>query len=192
MLKKFLTISFGLALIFSCGGKKTSFDKLVQDAPDWVIKGSGAFKTGKGTAIYGVGVASYDPNPAMLRATVDGRARQDLAKILNTYVSSMLKDFMESHKDFTNPETSGSVQFVSNISKVVTDATLVGSTIIDRWTDREGNQYALANVSFEDVARSIKEKTTEAIQKEGIFLQAKANEAMDQLNQELERRRLNP
>ena len=137
-MKRLLILLASLFLILACGAKKGGYTKLPSDTPDWVIKGGGAFKSEKGTALYGVGINTFDPNPAMHRQTADARARQDLAKIIDTYVGSLMKDFMQSHKDFQNPEASSSVQFVSVVSKNVTDATLSGSQIIDHWTDKDG------------------------------------------------------
>ena len=144
-------------LVFSCGGKKEIY-KTGGNPPAWVTKGSGAFDTGKTKVIYGVGVISKDPNPMLERKAASNRALAEIATTLNTQVASLMKDFMESHKDYTNLEASGSVEFVSNISKTVTDANLVGAQIIDFWRDDSGNLYALASLSYDSVIQSLKDK----------------------------------
>lgn len=191
-MKRLLILLASLFLILACGAKKGGYTKLPSDTPDWVIKGGGAFKSEKGTALYGVGINTFDPNPAMHRQTADARARQDLAKIIDTYVGSLMKDFMQSHKDFQNPEASSSVQFVSVVSKNVTDATLSGSQIIDHWTDKDGNMYALAHLSFDKLAEMIKAKTAQIAKQQAAFLENKTKEAMEELNKELDKKRQTP
>ena len=177
-----------------CGGKKVeSHDKLTKDAPEWVVKGDGAFPSEKGTTLRGVGVMTKNPNIALQRQGADSRARKAIAETLNTYVGSLLKDFMQSHTDYTAPEQSTSVEFVSSISKSVTDTTLVGAKIIDRWVDKDGNMYALAELSFDGVASTLQQQVSDAIKlKKAAFLEEKSNEAMEALNVELEKRKMTP
>ncbi len=175
-------------LVLSCGGKKEIY-KTGGNPPAWVTKGSGAFDTGKTKVIYGVGVISKDPNPMLERKAASNRALAEIATTLNTQVASLMKDFMESHKDYTNLEASGSVEFVSNISKTVTDANLVGAQIIDFWRDDSGNLYALASLSYDSVIQSLKDKVKEAQDKQAVFLKTKADEAMQELNKELDHKK---
>ncbi len=183
----YMSIIFGLLMV-TCGGKKETV-KTGGTPPKWVEKGSGAFETEKGKVVYGVGVISRDPNPMMERKAASNRALAEIATTLNTHVASLMKDFMESHKDYTNPEASGSVEFVSNIAKTVTDAELVGAQVIDYWRDDSGNLYALASLSYDSVIQSLKDKVKEAQEKQAVFLKAKADEAMTELNKELDQKK---
>ncbi|MFH1728582.1 MAG: LPP20 family lipoprotein [Pseudomonadota bacterium] len=183
-----LTMLISLLIITSCGPSKgDNLDKLTQNAPDWVVKGAGAFETEKGgEALYGVGYASKNPSIAMQRTVSDNRARQELAATLNTYVGRLIKDFMESHQDYLDPAKSNTVEFVSIVSKNVTDATLIGSKVIDHWSDPDNGMYALATLAYDDIVNAIKEKTKEAAEKQAVFLKAKADEALGELNKELD------
>ena len=66
------------------------------DAPDWVIKGGGAFEDSNGKAFYGVGSAGGIKNYSLQRTTADDRARNDLAKVFEFYTKSLSKDYMAS------------------------------------------------------------------------------------------------
>jgi hypothetical protein len=169
-----------------CSSKGENLDKLTEKAPDWVIKGSGAFDPAKDKSLYGVGYASKNPSIAMGRTISENRARQELAAVINTYVGRLIKDFMETHQDYMDPAKSNTVEFVSVIAKNVTDATLVGSKVIDRWTDPEGGLYSLAQLSEDSVINAIQQQTAEAARKQAIFLKNKTDEALSELNKELD------
>ncbi|MCX5859053.1 MAG: hypothetical protein NT056_04050 [Proteobacteria bacterium] len=158
--------------------------------PDWIIKGSGAFPGDQGGALYGVGIAAKSPNIAMQRQKADSRARQELGRVINTYVASFMKDFMEEHQDFVDKEGSGSDEFTSIVSKTVSEATLVGSQIIDHFNDSDGTLYALGKLAVDDVLNQIKSKTQEALkEKKRAILEAKTNEMLNTLDDELKKKR---
>ena len=60
-----------------------------KDVPDWVMKGSSAFKNGN---FYGVGSASGIKNFSLQRTVADDRARNDLIKLLALDTSSLMKE----------------------------------------------------------------------------------------------------
>lgn len=171
--------SFGLA---GCAG--------APEKPDWIIKGSGAFPGDQGGVLYGVGIAAKSPNIVMQRTKADSRGRQELGRIINTYVASFMKDFMEEHQDFVDPAGSGSDEFTSYVSKQVSEATLVGSQIIDHYTDSDGTLYALAKLSVDDVLANIRSKTEAALrEKKRAILEHKTNEMLNTLDEELTKKR---
>ncbi len=172
-----------LAFLAACGGGVKP--------PEWVTKGSGAFPGDQGAVLYGVGVASKSPNIALQRKIADNRARQELAAQISTYVATFMKDFMEQHKDYFNPDAAGSDELVQFVSKSVSEATLVGSQIVDRWTDpRDGTLYSLAVLRVDDVLNQIKEKTKQAIraQHRAVVVE-KANELVKELDKAVEQKR---
>lgn len=182
-LLKLITIVSVAALFVGCGSKAAK-------KPDWIMKGSGAFPGDKGTRIYGVGVGNPSPNIALQRTVADDRSRQQLAAILNTTVKRLIRDFMEEHKNWFNPEASGSDEFNTVVSKNVTKATLVGSQIIDRWEDpKSGALYSLAVMdlqsSFYD---QYKKKMKQAIRNQHRAIVAeKRKEAESQLDAEIDK-----
>jgi hypothetical protein len=181
LLKYSLVLLIAVGLV-ACAGKAKP--------PEWVIKGSGAFPGDRGKALYGVGLSEKSANLAMSRTKSSDRARQELAKILNSYVATFMKDFMEEHKDYTDPAAGGSDEFTSYVSKSVSEATLVGSQIVDRWEDEEGRQYALAILAVDDVLNQIGEKTKAALKekKRGV-LEGRSNDMLKSLDDQLGKKR---
>jgi hypothetical protein len=161
--------------------------------PDWVTKGSGAFPGEPATKIYGVGVAGVDPNKAVQIEQARARARAELAASIRTTVQRLIKDFMETHKDWFNLEdTAGSDEFFSYISKQVVDETIVGSRQMDSWEDpKTGDLYMLYVVdmdnsfydSYKNAMRRLIREKHRAIVKE------RAEEAEAQLDKEVEKQR---
>lgn len=161
--------------------------------PDWIIKGSGAFPSETVTKIYGVGVAGKDPNPAVQLEQARARARADLAATIRITVQKLVKDFMESHKDWFNLEdTAGSDEFFSVICKQVVDETLIGSKQVDSWKDpKTGDLYILYVLDLNDsfynsYKNSIKNPIRE---RHRVVIKERADEAEAQLDKEIEKQR---
>src|SRR3972149_9442386 len=95
----FMALVFGAVSLAGCAGKEKEA-KFVQfqdlKAPEWVIKGSGAFGGSKGDVFYGVGSAQGIKNFPLLRVTADDRARNEVAKVFEFYTASLAKDYMAS------------------------------------------------------------------------------------------------
>jgi hypothetical protein len=135
-------------------GQPTQVGAGGQPAPSWVNKGSGAFSGGPhGKAFYGVGLATGIRNPALLRQTVDNRARAEIAKIFDLYVAAMMKDYQRS-TTAGNFKSSAEEQDVVSAQKTVTEATVRGIEIRDHWVDARGTHYALAVLPFNQVIKN--------------------------------------
>src|SRR5688572_13222560 len=95
-----------LFVLAACGGSRAQASKTeaAADAPSksesapepsgkprWVTRGSVAV-AGDKRAFYGVGSASGIKEAALLRSTADNRARAELAKLLDTFSASLMKD----------------------------------------------------------------------------------------------------
>ncbi|MBI4208678.1 MAG: LPP20 family lipoprotein [Deltaproteobacteria bacterium] len=168
-----------IGFVLGCGGERR---------PKWIDEGAKALKD-KGV-LYGVGVSKKSPNPQMERDKAENRARQDLGKQIEVYVSSFMKDFMEEHADYFNPEGTSSVEFTSSVSKSVSEATLVGSQIVDHYRDEEENLWALAKISVDDVFDRIREKARQAAQeRQRAILEGRANEMLEALDEEVKKKR---
>lgn len=155
---KLLVVFLGIGLLFmtGCGGKEVA----PPAGPAWVTKGSGAFDTDKGKVFYGVGIASGIKNRALLISTADNRARAEIAKILETYVAVLAKDYMASTTAGDMSATSEE-QHVEQALKTFTKATLHGAQIIDHWRDpSDGSYFALCELdlyAFTDALEKHKE-----------------------------------
>ena len=118
-------------------------------APNWVLKGSGAYSDEKGKAFFGVGSATGIKNYSLQRTIADDRARGDLAKVFEFYVTSLTKDYQASTTagDFKN---SNEEQNAEVALKVVVSSTLRGVTIIEHFEIPERREFlSLARLDYD-------------------------------------------
>jgi len=146
----------------ACGGDETKKTGAIQDigAPEWVIKGSGAFGGEQGKVFYGVGSASNMRNFSLLRTTADNRARNEVAKVFQVYTASLMKDYMAS-TTAGDPNVTSEEQHVEQAVKTVTSATLSGVEIVDHWQNPATMElFSLARLdlqAFQDNLQKAKE-----------------------------------
>lgn len=118
----------------------------LEGVPVWVQRGGGAVSQDGERAFYGVGIANNIANPALLRTTADNRARNDLAKVLETYSASLMQDYM----------ASGGEQQVEQAIKTFTSVSLRGAEIVDRYMSGEGTTYSLAKLDLQTAMRKVR------------------------------------
>jgi hypothetical protein len=152
--------------------------------PSWVTRGAGAFKDETGLAFYGVGVVQGIQNRGLEMQTADSRARADLARALDTYVANFMKDFMSSAVA-SDMKSSDEQQFVSSITKSITETTLVGSQIVNHYRGPDGTLYALGRLSFDDVGKGMKDQ----VKKRSAELKLTADQAVKELDEQLDKRK---
>lgn len=181
-----LVMVFGVALLASCA--TTKGPSIYDGAPEWVSKGSGAFGGERGKALYGVGSASNIKNPGLLRRAADSQARAEIAKILNTYVSNLEKQYQESTSAGEADGQPQEVQQVTNALKSFTQAQLNGVQIIDHWISKDGStEFALAILDFDtmknglDRVNTLNDRMREVIKK-------RADAAFDEMDKEEKKR----
>jgi hypothetical protein len=122
---------------------------MVAHAPDWVNRGSGAFSKNDGKVFYGVGVVTGVANPALEKDTADNRARYEIARVLNTYVEALYKDYLASSA--ASGAQGGEQQLVEQALKTSVNQTVMGAKVVDHWRNPNNNAlYALATLSLED------------------------------------------
>jgi ribosomal protein S16 len=154
----------GLLLTGCGGGGKFTANN---SGPDWTRKGNGAFIGDKGTIIRGVGLATYDPNKSLQIDSADEKARKSVGAVLSDKVQALFKDYAESHKNYYDPDASGSDEMVKEGIRTLVDVDLKGSQIVDHWTDPQtGDIYALAefdiNNTFYDAYKSLLKNSVRA------------------------------
>ncbi len=117
-------------------------------APDWVLKGGGAFTDVKGKAFYGVGSATGIKNYSLQRTVADDRARGDLAKVFEFYISSLTKDY-QAHTTAGSFENSTEEQNAESALKVVVSQTMRGVVIVDHFEIPERREFlSLARLDY--------------------------------------------
>ena len=125
------------------------------DPPTWVLNGGGAFTDMKGKAFYGVGSATGIKNYSLQRTIADDRARGDLAKVFEVYITSLTKDY-QAHTtsgDFIN---SSEEQNVEVALKIVVSQTLRGVVIVDHFEIPERREFlALARLDYDAFKQNV-------------------------------------
>jgi hypothetical protein len=140
-----------------------------------------------GKAFYGVGMMTYR-NPAMLQNARDlafTSARNEIASSMQSTIQSATKRYM---RTIITPENDmEEEQFAQSVARSVVDLKLSGANVVksDRTFMKNEKQYAvyiLARISFDDVAQTLHEQMTEAVEK----VQENARVAFDELDRLLE------
>jgi hypothetical protein len=166
----------------ACGGVKKS--PIANNAPEWVNKGTGAMKDKDGKQVfYGVGSVQGVRNIPMARTSADDRGRGEIAKIMNSYITSLTKDYMASITA-GDMSKSSEEQMVSQTLKNFAKFTLHGSVPIDHWVDRSDPTsnivYSLVKLDMAAVQASLAE-SKELDAKVRDYVKANAEKAFDEL-----------
>ena len=174
-----LVFAAALPLLTGCGGHKAS--PIAANAPEWVNKGSGAFKDGQGSSVfYGVGIAQGIRNRALQVSAADDRGRAEIAKIMNSYVTVLSKDYMAS-TTAGDMSKSSEEQHVSQVLKNFAQFTLHGATPVDHWKDpADGTLFSLVKLDMAAIQKSL-EESKELDTKMRDFVRANAEKAFDEL-----------
>lgn len=157
---------------------------VANNAPDWVNKGSGAFKDAAGKQVFfGVGAVQGVRNIPLARMSADDRGRGDLAKIMDSYVTVLSKDYQAS-VTAGDMSKSSEEQMVSQTMKNFAKFTLHGAIPVDHWVDHENNVvYSLIKLDMAAVQQSLADsKDLDA--KVRDYVKANADKAFDELSAE--------
>ena len=180
-MQKYLGIAFISALfsLAACGGSVKP-GPIANNAPEWTQKASGAFKDGAGNVFYGVGIAQGIRNRALSVTAADDRARAEIAKIMNSYVTVLTKDYMAS-VTAGDMSKSSEEQMVSQTMKNFAKFTLHGAVIIDHWKDpSDGTMFALCKLDMAAVQKTLAD-SKELDSKVRDYVKANAEKAFDEL-----------
>jgi hypothetical protein len=137
--------------LFACGGQQKPKEALkaeMKGLPKWAL---GKCQDGlkNKSALCGSGSVQGMSNLGLARSAAEGRARTELARMLQVRVKSMLKDYQAATQG--GPEnTTSSEQHIEDVSKQVTDMTLSGSRLEDTFVNEEtGTFWALVVLDTE-------------------------------------------
>jgi hypothetical protein len=169
-----------LALAAACG----PVDEHTYDAnePEWVVRGSGAFKEKGHYVFYGVGMVDGMRNRALARSTCENRARADLQKVFETYTASLMRDYMAATTG-NDPNESFEEQHVEQTIKTFSSGTLSGVMIVNHWMDDEGVHYALAKLDLRHFEGAL-DKMKKLDERTRKFIRSNARKAFDVLEKE--------
>jgi hypothetical protein len=164
-------------LIASCASTKSgSTEKVnVKEIPSFYLKPPQSKDT-----IYGVGEARLS-TLTLSRTTALSRARDDVARQVQTAVKNAVTDYAQQSGEGKNQQT---IQFVETVSRQVANVTLSGVRTDRIEVSNDGTVYAL--VSY-PVANILQTAQTEFQRNEAsAFAEFKADQALKQLNAEIE------
>jgi hypothetical protein len=180
-----LTSLFAAAValvVTACGEKRFEYPLPVAgDFPKWVYQGSGSFMEDGKPVIVGIGMVGGIKNVPMAKTTAANRARSEIAKVLEVYSASLMKDYMAS-TTAGDMKASAEEQHVEQAIKTFSAATLSGITISDYWGAPDGTYYARAVLDYSlmgDLA-----KKAELDDKTKNFIRDNARKSFDALDKE--------
>lgn len=177
-LASFLSLA-ALSALVGCAGRHTP-SPIAVNAPEWVNKGSGAFKEGATPVFYGVGIAQGIRNRALSVAAADDRGRAEIAKVMNSYVTVLTKDYMASTTAGAMDKSSEE-QHVTQTLKNFAKFTLHGAIVVDHWKDpADGTMFSLVKLDMDSVKKTL-EQSKELDGKMRDFVRANAEKAFDDL-----------
>jgi hypothetical protein len=184
--------AYALALVAgltlgACSHSTKSTSPIANNAPDWVNRGSAAIKDASGKQVmYGVGILQGVRNVGLAIPAVDDRARVEISKIMNAYVTALGKDYASSISAGDMSKTSEE-QMVTQTHKVFTEFQLHGSMPVDHWVDRSDPAgpiyYSLVKLDMSSVQQSLAD-SKELDSKVRDYVKANAEKAFDELSAE--------
>ncbi|HTN42912.1 MAG TPA: LPP20 family lipoprotein [Nitrospiria bacterium] len=174
-------------LMTGCAGRQPAGAQ----PPEWVTKGSGAFKDSGNKVFYGVGAVTGVRNRPLAQTTSENRARAEITKIFETYTASLMKDYTASTTGggaVTNASATSEEQYVEQAIKTFSSATLNGVMIIDHWSDpSDGTFYSLARLDLENFKNSL-DKIKELNSAVRDYVKQNAEKSFDSLAAEEQKR----
>jgi hypothetical protein len=141
------TLFGALAVLFlvACGGgqqQTTTAAGEMDGAPEWVLTGCGAFG-GEKMPVCGVGIFTGSKNFSLARDGAVARARNDLARNIDTTVKALYKDYQATTtggEQFN--QAAADEQHVSSVSKQIVNMRLSGTTVAKVWHSKSANTWA--------------------------------------------------
>ena len=153
-------------------------------APAWVLKGSGAYTDARGKAFFGVGSATGIKNYSLQRTVADDRARGDLAKVFEFYVTSLTKDY-QAHTTAGSFKDSTEEQNAEVALKIVVAQTLRGVTIVDHFEIPERREFlSLARLDYDAFESNV--ETNENFQELPEKVREEIKSRAEKLHEEME------
>lgn len=140
--------------------------------------------------IWGIGVA--ESSTLNMRMTMsESRARQDIARQLQTLAQGMITDYTREAGGVNNTAV---VQFQESVSRQLTQATLQGATRDLTWTSPDSKTlWTRLKMNKADAAKSVADSTQKAIDSEAArYAEFKAMDALKMMDMQLQKTSTSP
>jgi hypothetical protein len=155
-----------------------SAPKVAQNGgPEWTNRGGGAFDAPHGKGFYAVGIGEAK-KASFRRKQSDNRARAEIAKIFNTEVTSLWKDYQANTSD---GDKDNYEEHSQEAAQIFTDVKLAGVQIVDHWVSPDGVEYALAYLSLDAFGDTL-DKVEKLNKKAAAAIKARAAASHDDLD----------
>jgi len=148
-------ISMAWALL-ACASSNSNLNDMADanGVPAWVSEGSTIRTSKDGRRFQGVGSAPVLGDFSLQTSTADNRARNEINRILASYVEIVSRDFIASGDA---DESGFNAQHVAQQMDQLANVDLAGIQIIGHWTDKQNRViYAIAEVNMQQVREAIK------------------------------------
>jgi hypothetical protein len=178
-MRRFATLLFAAILLAGCGGSKTQAPRNTSDVPDFVLN-----PPKQAGFLFGTGIAEQQ-SAQLAKETADLRARKEIATVLSSKISSMLKDFLGQAGIGSGAEVT---ELANSVTRSITDVELVGVTIEKR-EYINGKMYSLAKYPLDDSMRKIVTASVNNAfsSREALLSQFRAKQGFEELDKELEK-----
>ena len=154
------------------------------DPPKWVLLGGGAWSDSEGKAFYGVGSATGIKNYSLQRTIADDRARGDLGKVFEVYMTSLTKDY-QAHTTMGGFGASNEEQNAEVALQVVVHQTLRGVVIVDHFEIPARQEFlSLARLDYDAFKRNV--ENNKEFQQLPRKIRDDIKERADKLHEEME------
>jgi len=149
-MKKVILIVFFLSLNVQLYSYQ---DNIADKKPKWV---NGSLPNSS-NELFVIGMVNIGANKILSQRRAEDDARQELGKLMNSKVTSIMESFYKESSDMLESEGISSTEMTSYVTKSVSEAVLKGVEIVDKYIDEDENiYYTLAKMKKEDVVPEIK------------------------------------
>lgn len=149
-----------------------------EGVPAWVNEGSNIFTSKQGRRFHGVGSAPMLGNFSLQTSTAENRAKEEIARILASYIEIVSRDFIASG----DAEAAGfTAQSVAQQMDRLSSVDLTGIQVIGHWQDKESKVvYAIAEADMQQVHDAI---TSSKLLDPGLlnFIKSEGNSIFDRI-----------
>jgi len=133
-MKKLFAFALVLALAGCAGG-------MPKGAPQWALKGAGAFGDAGGRVFYGVGIAPPNiTDDSLRREAADNRARADIQRVFSSTVEGAMTTY-----------TTNDAERVERVVKTFQSGKISWVQIVDRYIAPDGSVYSLAKLDIDKI-----------------------------------------
>ena len=151
---KLLLLATMALFLFACASNSTVDQTAdASGVPLWVNEGSNILTSKEGRRFHGVGSAPALGDFSLQTSTADNRARQEIARILASYIEIVSRDFIATgdaaQAGFTEQTVARQMDNVSSID-------LTGIRVAGHWQDEDSKViYSIATVDMQQVREVI-------------------------------------